>query len=151
MTHSRIDKNKILSACILKQQELIDNFNQRLEEAKNEAYSHTETPSQTDEGSTSPEELLQLMSQELDFVQYEMSILKSIHPEDVSKHVEKGAVVVTDKRIFFIAVSSEEIEVNGEKIFGMSERAPLYAHMKSLSAGDTFEFNKTKYQISDIY
>lgn len=147
----KISKAAILSACIQKQQDLIDNFNQRLEEAKTDAYSHTETPSQTDEGSTSPEEVLQVMSQELDFVQYEMSVLKAINTDDVCQKVEKGAVVVTDKRIFFIAVSIEEIEVENEKIFGMSEKAPLYGKMKWLKKGDSFEFNKTKYEIEDIY
>ncbi len=147
----KISKAAILTACIQKQQDLIDNFSQRLEDEKTEAYSHSETPSQTDEGSTSPEELVQLMSQELNFVQYEMSILRSMDPHDAAQQVERGAVVVTDKRTFFIAVSIEEIEVENQKIFGMSEKAPLYAHMKGHKKGDSFEFNKTKYLIEDIY
>ncbi len=147
----KLSKSAILSACVVKQQELIDNFNQRLEDMKSEAYAHTETPSQTDEGSTSPEDLIQVWEQELDFVQYEMSILKSINPDDIAHQVEKGAIVATDKRIFFIGVSSEEIVLDGQKIFGMSERAPLYAKMKGLKTGDTFEFNKTTYVIEDLY
>jgi hypothetical protein len=134
-----------------KQQELIEHFNQQMEDAKSDAFSHSETPSQTDEGSNSPGDLLNVMRQELDFVQYEMSVLVSIDPNDDSSHAERGAVVVTDRRTFFIGVSSEEIEVDGAKIFGMSERAPLYGVMKGLSKGSSFEFNKTKYQIEDIY
>jgi hypothetical protein len=150
MSHT-ISKAAILSACLKKQQELIDNFNQRIDEAKAEAFSHTETPSQTDEGSSSAEELLELMGQELQFVRTEMEILRSIDPQDPADHVERGAVVVTDQRTFFIGVSSEDIEVNGVKVFGMSEKAPLYAHMKGLKTGDTFQFNTTKYEIKAVY
>ena len=148
---NRIPKAAILTECLKAQQDLITNFNQRLEDVKEDAYAHSETPSQTDEGSDTPEAFMQVLGQELDFVQYEMSVLKSLNPDDVSEVVERGAVVVTDKRTFFIAVSSEEIKVGDEKIFGMSERAPLYAKMKGLRKGDSFEFNQTKYFIEDVY
>ena len=147
----QISKSAILEACLIKQQELIDHFNERIEEVKSEAYSHTETPSQTDEGSDSSEELLEVMGQELRFVRSEMEVLRSIDPANAASQVERGAVVVTDQRIFFIGVSSEDIVINGTKIFGMSEKAPLYSHMKGLKAGDIFQFNATKYQIEAIY
>lgn len=147
----KISKAAILSACLKKQEDLIENFNLRIDEVKSEAYSHTETPSQTDEGSDSSEEMLEVMGQELRFARSEMEILRSIDPGNPADHVERGAVVVTDKRTFFIGVSSEEIEIDGVKIFGMSEKAPLYAQMKGLKTGDSFQFNGTKYQIEAIY
>lgn len=149
--HKKVSKAAVLAACVKKQQDLIDNFNQRVDEVRDDTFNRSETPSQTDEGSTSPEDLLHVLGQERDFVQYEMGILRAIDPEDGATQVERGAVVVTDKRIFFIAVSSEEIEVEGEKIFGMSEKAPLYAQMRGLKKGDTFQFNNTHYTIEDIY
>lgn len=149
--NNKISKAAILSVCLQKQQDLIDNFTERIDAVKAEAYSHTETPSQTDEGSDSSEEMLELMGQELMFVRTEMEILRSIDPANAADHVERGAVVVTDQRIFFIGVSSEDIEVDGHKVFGMSDKAPLYSHMKGLKKGDSFEFNKTRYQIEDIY
>jgi hypothetical protein len=151
MTHQRILKSDILKACIKKQESLIINFQKRLDDSREDAYSHNDTPSQTDEGSTSPEELLHVLEQELGFVKYEMDILKSMDPDQVSDHVERGAVVVTDLRVFFICVSSEEVIVNDTKVFGMSEKAPLYTQMKGLKAGDSFQFNQLKYQIEDIY
>lgn len=147
----QISKAAILATCLNKQEDLIRNFTERIDEVKSEAYSHTETPSQTDEGSDSSEEMLEVMGQELQFVRAEMEILRSIDPKNGAGHVERGAVVVTDQRIFFIGVSSEEIEVEGTKVFGMSEKAPLYSHMKGLKQGDSFQFNGTKYQIEAIY
>lgn len=147
----RISKTAVLSACMHKQQDLIHHFSQRMEEARSIAFDHSDTPSQTDEGSNSPGEIMQVMSQELGFAQAELEILRGIDPNDPARQVERGAVVVTDKRVFFIAVSSEEILIEGEKIFGMSEKAPLYAVMRGLKIGDSFEFNHTKYRIEDIY
>lgn len=150
MNH-RIAKATILSTCLQKQQELIDHFNQRVEDVKAEAYDNNETPSQTDEGSNSPEEFLQTLGQELDFAIAEMEVLRSIVPSNSADQVERGAVVITNQRTFFIGVSSEGIEIDGQKIFGMSEHAPLYSHMRGLHKGGSFEYNKTKYQIEDIY
>jgi len=147
----QISKSAILSACLIKQQELIDHFNEKIEEVKSEAYSHSETPSQTDEGSDSSEEMLEVMGQELSFARSEMEILRSIDPSNPATQVERGAVVVTDQRTFFISVSSEDIVIDGVKIFGMSEKAPLYTHMRGLKTGDTFQFNSTKYQIEAVY
>ena len=149
--HRETSKAAILQVCIEKQQELIDHFNERLEEAKAEVTSHPDSPSQSDEGSNSADDLLHVMVQELAFVNAEMEILKSLDPDHISKQVERGAVVCTDQRDFFIAVSSEEVDVNGEKVFGMSDKAPLYAKMKGLKAADTFQFNETIYKIIDIY
>jgi hypothetical protein len=150
MSH-QISKAAILAACLSKQEDLINHFSERIDEVKSEAFSHTETPSQTDEGSDSSHEMLEVMGQELQFVRNEMEILQSIDPKNAADHVERGAVVVTDQRIFFIGVSSEEVEVDGTKVFGMSEKAPLYSHMKGLKKGDAFQFNNTKYKIEDIY
>jgi len=147
----QISKSAILTACLNKQQELIEHFNERIDEVKSEAYSHTETPSQTDEGSDSSEELLEVMGEELSFARSEIEILRSIDPANAASQVERGAVVVTDQRTFFIGVSSEDIVIDGVKVFGMSEKAPLYSHMRGLKTGDIFQFNGTKYQIEAIY
>lgn len=144
-------KDAILKVCIEKQQELIDHFNKRIEDAKAEVTSHPESPSQSTEGSNSADDVLHVMEEELAFVKYEMGILKALDPNHASDHVERGAVVRTDQRDFFIAVSSEEVDVNGKKVFGMSEKAPLYAQMRGLKTGDEFQFNETKYKILDIY
>jgi hypothetical protein len=146
-----LSKATILATCLQKQEELILNFNRRIDEVSAEAHDNSQTPSQTDEGSNSSEELLEVLNEELIFVRTEMETLRSIDPESKSDQVERGAVVETDQRIFFIGVSTEDIEVDGTSLFGMSEKAPLYSHMRGLKKGDSFEFNTTKYQILDIY
>ncbi len=147
----RISKAAVLAACIKKQQNLIDNFDQRIEDGQADTYGQKDSPSQTDESSNSPQALMEVLSKERDFAQYEMSILRGIDPANPAALVERGAIVKTDQRTFFIGVSSEDVEVEGQKVFGMSEQAPLYALMRGLKKGDSFEFNKLRYTIEDIH
>lgn len=148
---SKLSKADILSACLKKQQDLVDHFERQIDETKSIAFEHSETPSQTDEGSTSPDVMLGVLAEELALAQAEMNILRGIDPNDPAAVVERGAVVVTNHRTFFISVSSEEVRVGDSSIFGMSEKAPLYAHMKGLKKGDDFSFNQMTYHIEDIY
>jgi hypothetical protein len=147
----RIAKAAILAACIEEQERLIDNYNQRLEEVQTDAYTHQDSPSQDEETSTTKLDLITTLEEQLGFVKLEMSILDAIDADDQLDVVGRGAVVVTDKRTFFIGVSSEEVDVDGRKIFGMSEKAPLYALMKGLRKGGEFAFKNTTYKILDLY
>lgn len=61
--------------------------------------------------------------------------------------VEPGAVVVTDKMTLYICVSIESFEVNGHALFGISTKTPIYASMRGLEKGKTFQFNETVYDI----
>src|SRR5690606_17463203 len=123
---TRIPKADILAACIEEQQTLIDNFNQRLDEVNADAYTHQDSPSQDEETSATKQDLISTLEEQLGFVRLEMSILETIDADDALDQIGRGAVVVTDRRTFFIGVSSEEVDVNGRKVFGMSEKAPLY-------------------------
>lgn len=149
---SRVSKTSILAACMAKQDELIENFARRIEEVQGQIEERSNEPAGfSEDDSSTPDDLLTVLQEEAAFVQAELNILRGIDPENGADVVERGAVVITDQRNFFIAVSSEEIEVDGVKFFGMSDKAPLYARMRGLKKGDEFEFNNLKYKILDIY
>lgn len=146
-----IDKKLILEACLLKQNELIEGFRTRLETMEAEAIDHDHSPSQTESRTAGNMELLTAVGKELDFAQHEMEFLKNLDPSKVSAIVEPGAVVVTNKMTFYICVSIEKFEVQGNPFFGMSFKAPLYASMRGLAKGTSFKYNETHYDILDIY
>jgi len=81
----------------------------------------------------------------------ECSILKKIDPNNISKVVEFGAVIVTLKSRFFISISSGKIELDGVTYYAISAAVPLFHAMKGLSKGDTFEFNGQKQTITDLF
>ena len=146
-----ISKDLILKACIAKQEELVSNFDSRVSEVKADASSQRQSASQSEDRTAGNVEVLDALQNELTFVQMEMRSLKAINPDHVNNKVEPGAVVVTNKRTFFIAVSSEKIEIDGQEIFGISTNAPIFSAMMDLKKGDTFEFNNTSYKIQEIY
>lgn len=147
----KISKEKILEACINKQEELIYSFEERVKVSKADAYENDHSASQTESRTAGKVELLKTFEKELGFVKVEMDYLKSLKPEKQNSVVEPGAVVVTNKMTFFIAVSSEKIEVDGQVIFGMSAKAPIYSAMKGLTKGSSFAFNGIEYEILDVY
>ena len=146
-----IAKNQILEACILKQRDLIENFEKRVKDLKEDAFDDKESASQSEDRNVDKVEMLRTFESELAFARTEMGILKSLDPSNEKKMVEQGAVVVTNKLAFFIGVSSEKIEVDGEVIYGISTQAPIYSAMGSLEKGDAFTFNETKYEIENVY
>lgn len=147
----KIPKNQILEACLKKQEELIESFESRVQEMKDDAFSRNHSSSQTEDRKTGKIELLRNFEKELAFVRMEMEILKSLNPATNNTKVESGAVVITDKMNFFIAVSSEKVEIDGETVFGISTKAPIYSVMQGLEKDNEFEFNDRAYKIVEVY
>lgn len=146
-----INKARIHQACIEKQEKLIDSIKNRELELYNDTYNQNASASQTEDRKEGKTEFLEALGNELVFAQEELVYLNSIDASVESSIVGPGAVVATDQFTFFIGVSSENVEVDGESFFGISTKAPLYANMKGLEKGNSFQFNETKYLIKNIY
>lgn len=148
----RISKEAIFQACIQRQTNLINNFTTEVEELEGEMTNHDHIASQSDHNPAAEQQTMHhVMKTELDFLKYEMNLLKRIDYKIENTVVEPGAVVVTDKRVFYISVSIEEVTVGEDKVFGLSTEAPIYAQMRGKKAGDAFEMNGMAYQILDVY
>ncbi|HYZ83575.1 MAG TPA: hypothetical protein VE621_04210 [Bryobacteraceae bacterium] len=76
--------------------------------------------------------------------------LESLRVEPMT-YVETGALVTVNRRHLFLAVPSPLFEFQGLKILGISHDAPLAKEMAGLTAGDTFEFHKRKFEITAVY
>ncbi len=145
------DKQLIHQACLKKQQSLIDGFSSRLESLESDVSRHGASPSQTESRMVSKLDLINTVHKELDFAKQEMAFLNNLDPSKASDTVEPGAVVVTNKLTFYICVSIEKFEVEGDELFGISFKAPIYANMVGLKKGDKFKYNETEYEILDIF
>ena len=149
----RIPKKEIFDACVKRQQELIDNFTNEIETVEKEMNDRDNMPSQTDHNPAAEQlAMYNELKKELEFLKYEMRILEELDIEKEYTEVAPGAVVVTDKRTFFVCVSIEEVEVSDDKkIFGLSTEAPIYASMKGVKKGEDFEFRSYHYKVLDVY
>lgn len=148
---NKIDKTWILQTCLENQNELIANFQNRESEINDAAFKKNASASQSEDRSAGKYELLKAIGDELAFAQKELNYLNALDITTVSTVVEPGAVVVTDKLTFFIAISSDKIEKDQSTIVGISTRAPIYASMRGLEKGSSFQFNETNYVIEDLY
>ncbi len=148
---SKISKHQILQAYIKQQHELIDNFKNREAEMKNDVFHRSESASQSEDRKAGKMEVLRALGNEYVFAQQEMSFLDSLDASKESTVVEPGAIVVTDQLAFFIGISSDKIEIDGETIFGISTKAPIYRSMEGLQKGNSFQFNETSYYIEQVY
>jgi len=151
MTANRISKESILRACEIKQQLIISDFQQEIKNIRSEITNHDEIASQEHRGGAERNEMLVRLERELFFLTSERINLEAIDPEKISESIESGAVVVTDQRIFFISTSVDLVEINGQSLFGISTKAPIYQTMKGKKVGDSFEFGGVRYHILDLY
>lgn len=146
-----LSKASIVRACIQKQEDLLKHFNKEINSIKAELTDHDTIPSQDGHSKAERTDVLNTYEKEMAFLQEELTILQNLDWQKDKDTVEPGAVVVTDKQTFFISVSIEDVEIDGNTVFGISTAAPLYAEMRGLKKGDSFEFNGRKYNISEIY
>lgn len=147
----KIDKNLVLEACIIKQEELVASFESRVNELKSDAFDQNQSPSQTEDRAATKIDLLRNFEKELTFAKMEMEYLKTIDSSTVNIKCEPGAIVITNRLNFFIAVSSEKVEFDSEVIVGISTKAPIYTVMQGLQKGAAFSYNDTEYEIEDLY
>src|SRR5664279_361555 len=142
-----ITKKMVLDACLQKQEELVESFEGRVNMMKSDTYDQNHSTSQSEDRTAGKVDLLNTYKTELVFARREMEYLKSLDASAKNTKVEPGALVLTERMNFFIGVSTEKIEVEGEKIFGISTNAPIYKSMEGLEKGAQFKFNETGYTI----
>jgi transcription elongation GreA/GreB family factor len=71
------------------------------------------------------------------------ALQKTLHHIDISKNfdtVKSGALITTSMGIFFIAISADEIVINGEEYCFISQESPIGAAMLHCKAGESFRF-----------
>lgn len=86
---------------------------------------------------------------QLNEVMKQQAFLKSIVAKP-SQKVEKGAVVSTERGVFFISVSLGEITLNDYKVMCISPESPLAKAMNGKSVNDVFTLNNVDQKIINI-
>jgi len=147
-------KKSVLQAAIDKQNQLIENFSKRLRDMRGGEKFINETQFDAQQASFNNElnEQMEGIAGQMSFAEDEMNILKQLESTiQLQDEVRVGSVVMTVKMNFFVAVSSEDLNVGGTPYFGISTKAPIYAQMAGKKTGDTFKMNDTTYKIIETY
>ncbi|KXH85303.1 GreA/GreB family elongation factor [Chryseobacterium kwangjuense] len=80
----------------------------------------------------------------------QLSVIRKISAEPSDK-VQTGALVKTDKGLFYVTVSAGEIISGSQKIMTVSVESPLVKAMLGKKSGEEFLINNIHQKITDIW
>lgn len=145
-----MDKASLLIAIRAKLNGKIENFEKLIAETR--ASSNDTKSSMGDKYETGREMLQQEINNlqiQLNEILKQKDFLKTVLPKPSDK-ADKGAIVKTEKGLFFISVSLGEIKIENEKIICISPESPLAKAMNSKIKGEIFSLNNMNQKIVDI-
>lgn len=145
-----MDKASLLRLIKEKLSEKIENFEKLISETR--ASSNDTKSSMGDKYETGREMLQQEINNlqvQLNEILKQKDFLKTVLPKPNDK-AEKGAIVKTEKGLFFISVSLGEIKIDSEKIICISPESPLAKAMNGKQKGEVFSLNNMSQKIFEI-
>lgn len=145
-----MNKSSLINIVKFKLSEKINNFEKLISETR--ASSNDTKSSMGDKYETGREMLQQEINNlqvQLNQVLKQQDFLKTILPKQ-SEKAEKGAVVKTEKGLFFISVSLGEITFENQKIICISPESPLAKTMNGKQENDSFSLNTMNQKIIEI-
>lgn len=146
-----MDKSKILEIIKSKISEKIQNLETLITETR--ASSNDTKSSMGDKYETGREMLQQEINnlqRQLNEVLNQQAIIQKINVE-LSSKVQNGALVKTDRGLFYISVSLGEIVIDNKKIMTVSAESPLVKAMYGKKAGETFTINNIQQTVENIW
>ena len=90
------------------------------------------------------------LEHQLKEVKEQLNELKRIDSSNLQSSAGSGALVQTNKGLFFISIPLGKISVDEKEVYVISPISPLAHQMKGKKLGQSFEFNSTTYSILDI-
>ena len=120
-----------------------------------------EAGSNLDEGDTiDPEDYSQQSEQrelrvqmqvQLDQANNQLNRLLNYAQQKASSQVEPGALVETDKSLFFIGLSMASFNVDHKDLYSVSVDSPAYQSIRGKSEGEQFAIGKETHTIRHIF
>ncbi|MBN9336976.1 MAG: hypothetical protein J0I88_03895 [Chryseobacterium sp.] len=145
-----MNKTELIKLINQKLSEKIQNFEKLIVETR--ASNNDIKSSMGDKYETGREMLQQEINNlqvQLNEVLKQQDFLKTI-PVKISDKAEKGAIVKTERGLFFISVSLGEITFENQKIICISPESPLAKAMNGKRKNETFSINNINQKIESI-
>ena len=146
-----MDKSRLLDTVKNKLLDKIRKFEKLIEDTRT---SNNDTKSSMGDKYETGREMLQQeinnLQRQLNEALNQKTLLQKMSTETFGK-VQNGALVETDKGLFYIAVSVGEIIFHNQKVMTVSGESPLAKAMAGLIAGQSFSLNNTSQNIKHIW
>lgn len=147
-----MEKQAVKAEMVHIQQQLIEDLNAQIApkaEAADMDETDTKDPEDFSQQSYYTDYALELKVQ-VAKAQESLNLLEHLSTQAMCTQVEPGALVFTDKYVFYISIGSEPFELDGKQVVGLSPQAPLYAVMRGKKKGDRFAYGRHSYEILAI-
>lgn len=146
-----MNKEQILNTIKIKVEEKVHAFEKLITETR---ASNNDTKSSMGDKYETGREMLQQeinnLQRQLNETLNQQAVLQKITSEPSLK-VQNGALVKTDKGLFYVSVSVGEIIFNDQKIITVSVESPLIKAMSGKTKGDQFIINTMQQTIEEIW
>jgi transcription elongation GreA/GreB family factor len=146
-----MDKSILLGIIKNKVSEKIRNFENLIAETR---ASNNDTKSSMGDKYETGREMLQQeinnLQRQLNEALHQQAVIQKISSES-SEKVQNGALVKTNKGMFYISASVGEIVFENTKIMTISDEAPLAKAMAGLKTGQTFAINNIEQTIENVW
>jgi len=146
-----MEKSKILDGIKSKLTDKIQKFESLIAETR---ASNNDTKSSMGDKYETGREMLQQeinnLQRQLNECLNQQSIIQKINGE-LSLKVQNGALVKTNKGLFYISASVGEIILDNQKIMTVSAESPLVKAMIGLTKGQKFSVNNMSQTIEEIW
>ncbi len=88
--------------------------------------------------------------QQLAQIQKQFQVLNKIKQSKTSKIIGLGAVILTSKSNYFIAISAGELSVGSKSFYAISPQTPIARLLIGKTVGDIVEFRTERFEILDV-
>lgn len=146
-----MNKEQILNTIKIKVEEKVQTFENLIAETR---ASNNDTKSSMGDKYETGREMLQQeinnLQRQLNETLNQQAVLQKITSEPSLK-IQNGALVKTDKGLFYVSVSVGEIIFDQQKIMTVSAESPLIKAMAGKVKGDQFMINTLQQTIEEIW
>ncbi|MEM6643666.1 MAG: hypothetical protein AAF616_11860 [Bacteroidota bacterium] len=147
-----MNKKKLIDTCLEQLSARISEIQREIAQISEDAQNETKS-SMGDKYETGREMIIQERTKLLDqlsILQKQKVAIEQMR-DTLFKAVKNGALVVTKSQSYLISAALGEISFNGQKVFVISQQAPIAKAMMSKKVGDSFSFHGREHQILEIY
>ena len=146
-----MDKSKLLDIVRNKLLEKIQKFEKLIEDTRS---SNNDTKSSMGDKYETGREMLQQeinnLQRQLNEARNQQALLQKVNA-DSSEKVQNGALIETDKGLFYITASIGEVIFDNRKVMTVSAESPLAKAMAGLTCGQNFSLNNTSQTVKQIW
>lgn len=146
-----LNKEEIIKQIIAQEEKFIEKLEATYEQFKNASDLDEEATMDRQEMSHANEakDMQMRMKVQLDKANQDLEELKNTGSTSHTT-VQPGAIVVTQKNLFFAGVSIHTLDISGKELLGVSSESPAYKTILGLTKGDQFKLGDHEYTIEEI-